>query len=62
MVEDLRRFLYFHFFLQVASALPWSKKSGIWKAYWLDLVGIYHYAKDYQKLLNVLSAIAIFMN
>ena len=39
---DLRRLSYFIIF---ASALPWSMKNDISQAYWLDLVGIYQYAK-----------------
>ena len=28
----------FHIFILFASALPWWKKNGIWRAYWLDCV------------------------
>ena len=38
MVVDLRWFLYFHIFF--TSALPLSNKSGIWKAHFLDFIGI----------------------
>ena len=52
----------FHILHFLTSALPWSKKSGIWQTYWLDLVSIYQYAKNYQNILNGLSAMADFAN
>ena len=64
--EEQRRFpfffffFFFFFFTFFASALPWSQKSGICQAYWLDLVGIYQCAKNYQNFLNVVCAMAIF--
>ena len=35
--------------------LFWSKKSGIWQAYLLDLVGFCQYAKNYQNISKGLS-------
>ena len=59
MIEDKRRFPYFHIF---ASALPWSEKSGIWQTYWLDLISIYQYTNNYRNIPNCLSAMTIFAN
>ena len=52
-------FSYFHIF---ASAKPLSMKPHIWQVLWLDLVGIYQYAKNYQTIPNGLSAVIIFSN
>ena len=37
-------------------------KSGIWQVHWLELVGMYLYAKYYQNIPNGESAMAIFAN
>ena len=47
-------------FSHFASALPWSMKSGIWQADWLDRFGIYQNAKNYQNIPNGLSAMPIY--
>ena len=52
----------FHIFTFFASALSKWKKSNIWQAYWLDLVGIYQYVKTYQNITRGLSAIIVFAN
>ena len=60
--ESMKTYGDFHILHFLTSALPWSKKSGIWQTYWLDLVSIYQYAKNYQNILNGLSAMANFAN
>ena len=42
MVEDLRRFPYFHTF---CFGVALVKENGISEVNWLDIVGIYLYAK-----------------
>ena len=55
--------VFSHFFFSVKGKcrfrilLPWSKESGIWQAYCINLVGIYQYAKIYQIILNCLIAV-----
>ena len=57
IVEDLRRFVYFHIFgLGIASV----NKKWIWQAHWLDLIGINLSSKNYQNIPNGSKVMLIF--
>ena len=47
-----------YIFSHVFFFLPWSKKSVVLQSYWLDLVGIYHYAKNYQIIPDGMAILA----